>query len=443
MTEKLVQIGMDDIDSPEGRCTTHFASILVEKLDSLNAEWIDYPNLVRLNPGIPYRTRGNGAVALRFRTEEIDSIQPMIEGLVEEYVEVGYPNTNPGVVILEGDIPKIVQKLSRNALWRVVPIRFTQRVINECNITHYSSGNGRGLIGALASVANTLENDHTYEFIAYRSLEDCKDRRGVDVDSVFSMDTAMGDCVFSNIDESTSRIMIEPHGLDPVLFGVRGETADCVIKAGKAVKSKQKVERWMVFRSNQGTGEHLSRRVEIKNLRPYMAVVVDGCVDRRPRMIEGGHSLFNIKDESGVVDCAAYEPTGDFREAVMRLIPGDKIRVHAGVRPSSRTHGLTLNVEGLEVITLAPEIKISNPLCPQCGKRLKSAGSKKGFKCVKCDFKSSTMKKVETPMTRNFHEGLYLPPTRAQRHLTRPHVRLSKKNSVRPKQLVAKWHSHS
>jgi tRNA(Ile2)-agmatinylcytidine synthase len=367
----------------------------------------------------------------------------LVEVLVEEYVEVGYPNTNPGVVVLEGDIPESVHNLSRHALWRVVPIRLAQRIIDECNISHYSGGNGRGLIGALASVANILEKDHTYEFIAYRSLEDCNDKRGVDVDSVFSMNREMGDCVFSNIDSSTNRIMIEPHGPDPVLFGVRGETADCVVKAGKQVKSKQKVDRWMVFRSNQGTGEHLKHRVEIRNLRPYMIVVVDGIVDRKPRMIEGGHSLFSISDDSGKVDCAAYEPTGEFREVVMKLIPGDKIRVYAGVRPSSRSHGLTLNVEGLEVVELTPEMEVSNPLCPQCGKRLKSAGSGKGHKCVKCGYKDSESTKIETRVSRDLNEGLFLPPTRAQRHLTRPHSRLDKKTSSRPNQLIPKWHTHS
>lgn len=438
-----MQIGMDDIDSPEGRCTTHFATILVEKIDSLDVEWIDYPNLIRLNPGIPYRTRGNGAVALRFLSQETDSILPMVQNLVEEYVEVGYPNTNPGVVILEGDIPKGVDDLSSQALWRVVPIRLAQRVIEDYNIPHFSFGNGRGLIGSLAAVANTLENDHTYEFIAYRSLEDCKGKRGVDANSVRSMDKEMGDCVFSNIDESANRTMIEPHGPDPVLFGVRGETADCVIRGGKQIKSEQSVDRWMVFRSNQGTAEHLKYSVEIKNLRPYMAVVVDGFVKNKPKMVEGGHSLFIIADDSGQVDCATYEPTGEFREVIMRLIPGDKIRVHAGVRPPSRTHGLTLNVEGLDVVELAPVIEFSNPLCPKCGKRMKSAGRGKGHKCAKCGHKDSESMKTETRVTRDLHEGLFLPPTRAQRHLTRPYSRFNKRNRNRPKQLIPDWHSNS
>ena len=71
---------MDDIDSPNGGCTTHFASYLVEQLESSGVYWLDYPNLIRLNPNIPYRTRGNGAVSLKFEIEssEIDELLTII-----------------------------------------------------------------------------------------------------------------------------------------------------------------------------------------------------------------------------------------------------------------------------------------------------------------------------------------------------------------------------
>ena len=313
MSRKLVQIGMDDIDSPDGRCTTHFASIIVERLRRWNVEWVDYPNLIRLNPSIPYRTRGNGAVALRFMVEQndLDSIVQTVESLVQEYVEKEYPNTNPGIVYLDRGVPEQVQKLSRLALWRVVPIELARRIIDAKDIPHYASGNGRGLIGALSAVANALHGDHTYEYIAYRALEDSDDERGVDADSVRSMDKILGERVFSNVDTSTNRIMIEPHGKDPVLYGVRGETAEDVIEAANLVKSAQSVDRWIVFRSNQATGEHLTHHVAINNLRPYMTAIVTGRVESKPRMIEGGHSILTIQDYSGEIDCAAYEPSGE------------------------------------------------------------------------------------------------------------------------------------
>jgi tRNA(Ile2)-agmatinylcytidine synthase len=444
MSNMFVQIGMDDIDSPEGGCTTHFASLIVEKLTKWNVEWVDYPNLIRLNPSVPYRTRGNGAVALRFLVDQdaVDPISTMINEHVHDYVTKIYPNTNPGVVILRGKVPAPVVNLSGLALWRVVPIELARRVINRCDIIDHSSGNGRGLVGALASIGNTLGEDYTYEYIAYRAREDTKEQRSVEVASVEMMDKKMGDAVFSNIDMTSGRMMIEPHGPDPVLYGVRGETANSVIEAGTQVKSQQRVDRWMVFRSNQGTGEHLKHRVAIRNLRPYMAAVVEGRVASRPRMIEGGHAIFSIEDEAALIDCAAYEPSGEFRETVMKLVGGDLVKIHAGVRPASRTHGLTLNLEGLEIVELAQVIKISNPLCPQCGKRMKSAGSGQGYKCVKCGHKDKEIEKIETALERDLQTGLHLPPERAQRHLTRPHARIGKMNSGSPTSLVAKWHSH-
>ena len=256
------------------------------------------------------------------------------------------------------------------------------------------------------------------------------------------MDKKMGNRVFSNIDTTTDRIMIEPHGRDPVLYGIRGETPEDVIEEARLVKSKQDVDRWMVFRSNQGTGEHLKNRVEIKNLRPYMTAIVSGEVETKPTMIEGGHTIFRIKSDDTMIDCAAYEPSGEFRDVVMKLAVGDSIKVHAGIRPASRTHGLTLNLEGLEVVRLAELFEVSNPVCPQCGKRMKSAGSGQGYKCVKCGHKEREIGKIETPLGRDLHPGLYLPPERAQRHLTRPHARADKMNSGPPTSLVIKWHSH-
>ncbi|MFW9788970.1 MAG: DUF1743 domain-containing protein [Candidatus Thorarchaeota archaeon] len=444
MSRKLVQIGMDDIDSPDGGCTTHFASLVVEKLGELNVEWTDYPNLIRLNPGIPYRTRGNGAVALRFMVEEKDlyAIPPLVEEFIHDYVNEEYPNTNPGVVFLEEEVPRQVHAILDLALWRVVPIQLARRVIQNHNITHYTGGNGRGLIGALSSVANTLSGDHTYEYIAYRSLDDCGDSREVDEESVRVMDQKMGNRVFSNVDPTSNRIMIEPHGPDPVLYGVRGESAEDVIEAGKQVRSKQKVDRWMTFRSNQGTGAHLTHQVEIRNLRPYMCAQVLGRVETKPQMIEGGHTIFRIEDDSGKVDCAVYEPSGEFRDIIMKLVVGDLVKIHAGVRPASRTHGLTLNLEGLEVIKLVQAIEFENPKCPNCGKRMKSAGRDKGYKCTKCGHKDSKAVKTETQLDRDLDTALYLPPTRAQRHLTRPLSRIDMINSGVPRSLVATWYSH-
>src|SRR2546422_8240365 len=57
-------LGVDDTDSLRGMCTTFLATELVRALPGLDL--IGFPRLVRLNPNIPWKTRGNGAVCLRF-----------------------------------------------------------------------------------------------------------------------------------------------------------------------------------------------------------------------------------------------------------------------------------------------------------------------------------------------------------------------------------------
>jgi tRNA(Ile2)-agmatinylcytidine synthase len=438
-----VHLGLDDIDSPKGGCTTHFASMVVQYLSDMKVDWNDYPNLIRLNPGIPFRTRGNGAVALRFKvsTSKLNLLMRWIKQNIEDYVDRDYPNTNPGVVIVKGEIPTEIKKFSERALWRTIPIAFAKRIITELNLDSYSVGNGRGLIGALSAIGNCLEKDHTFEYIAYRPLEEANLSRGVDRNSVIEMDKIMGEEVFANIDES-NRVLIEPHGPDPVLYGIRGETPETVIKAAGYVRSKQSVNSWMVFRTNQGTGEHLTHHVRINDLRPYMAAIVRGVVIDGPRMIEGGHVIFSISDETSKIDCASYEPTQKLRMIVKELRQGDKVNILASVRPMSRTHGLTLNIEGLEILQLAEIMHQLNPICPHCLKRMKSAGKNKGYKCISCGYRDPLAQKINTPVKRNIRPGLYLPPLTAQRHLTRSNSRLNKHNEGIPDDLVTIWHSH-
>ena len=436
-------IGLDDIDDPGGRCTTHFASLVVELLSKHSVEWLDYPNLIRLNPGIPFRTRGNGAVALRFKSESdtISELSPLIEEMIRDYVDETYPNTIPGFVLTTGKVPEQLRNFSEQALWRTIPIALARRIIEQHNYLHFAIGNGRGLVGALAAIGNTLYRDHTFEYLAYRSIDQTGKKRGVDVDSVIAMDRHLGDYVFSNLDDR-NRIMIEPHGPDPVLYGIRGETAAAVVEAASLVKSAQSVERWLVFRTNQATGEHLTHKVRIGDLRPYMAAMVQGHVDTDPSIFEGGFVVFGIKDDTARIDCAAYEPTRQFRDIVSNLQIGDEVRVHASVRPRSRTHEITLNLEGLEILHLSPDIQSQNPLCPECNKRMKSAGTGKGFKCVNCGYKDREGTKTEKDVERKITTGFYLPPLSAQRHLTRPLSRLKMNNSGQSFALVWKWHHH-
>jgi len=299
----------------------------------------------------------------------------------------------------------------------------------------------RGVIGALAAIGELLEGDHTYELLAYRTLDERGKPRRLSFASVMEMDEATKGETFNNFDLESRRPLIAPHGPDPVLFGVRGESAQVVHRAGMMVESNESIERWVIFRTNQGTDAHLRRLVSLSDLEPYNPAIVVGEVAARPRTITGGHVLFPLKDETGSVDCAAYEPTGRFRDIVRRLIPGDGIKAYGGVRAPDHGGRRTLNLEKLEVLQLAPDTHLFNPSCPECGSRMESMGRGKGYRCRRCGLRGRSLTKQAVDMERELATGLYIPPHRAHRHLTKPLERYGREKSRHiPSELYEHWH---
>jgi tRNA(Ile2)-agmatinylcytidine synthase len=208
------------------------------------------------------------------------------------------------------------------------------------------------------------------------------------------------------------------------------------------VKTLEPVERWVVFRSNQGTDAHLTQIESLNQILPYSTVIAKGVVSRNPKVIPLRHVIFAIKDELGEVDCAAYEPTGALRKVARELIVGDTVEVYGAVRKASHGKPLTINLEKINVLTLAPKVLQQNPICPNCYKRLKSMGKNQGFRCEKCGARVNNMTKVEITFKRDLKAGLYVTSTRSQRHLTKPLRRygLEKRNGE-VESMIAKWHS--
>jgi tRNA(Ile2)-agmatinylcytidine synthase len=248
--------------------------------------------------------------------------------------------------------------------------------------------------------------------------------------SVFKMDKQTSPYTFNNIDSEKKRIIITPRGPDPILFGIRGETAEIVNKAALLVESLEPIERKVIFRTNQGTDAHLSQLYKINQLEPHNSVIIKGIVEREAIIVPKRHLIFSIRDETAKVDCAAYEKTGRLRNIVRKLIPGDYIAVYGGVRAPSVNLPLTINVEKLKVLKIAPKILYSNPQCQQCGNRLKSMGKQKGFRCKKCNLKYRNLKKIEVKIKREIKKGLYITSPRSQRHLTKPFKRYGMEKNI-------------
>jgi len=395
-----IHLGIDDTDSSTAGCTTYLGACLVEALAGMEATFMDYPILFRLNPNIPWKTRGNGAVCLRFKLpeERYGEVRESAVGLLEKQVEVG-KRTSPGLVLLRGSIPQEARGFTQEALREVVSLQRALKIVRKIRCDAYGLSGGRGIIGALAAVGGVLFGDHTYETIAYRHRENRGSPRRVDAESVVEMDRKTKPRTYNNLDPETGRVLITPRGSDPILYGVRGENPRALLKAMGILKVGEPVERWIIFRTNHGTDAHLAWSYKVGELHPFRPVVVEGWVSGAPATMAGGHVIFRLSDKSGEVDCAAYEPTGGFRNIVRSFAVGDRLRVYGGLRKAYPRTPLTINLEKVEVLEVAQAFELRNPACPECGKRMTSMGRDKGFRCKRCGYRNSDLRKVKVSMS--------------------------------------------
>jgi tRNA(Ile2)-agmatinylcytidine synthase len=307
----------------------------------------------------------------------------------------------------------------------VLTIAEARKVLRIVKAEYHIFGKTRGLIGALAAIGSDLEEDHTFELIAYRTCENFRATpRKVDRSSIRMMARKYHETTFNNIDPETGRILICPHGPDPVLFGIRGEEPASLIHAFNEIRIEEPVSNVMIFRTNQGTDAHLNHHININKIRPYISATISGVVEKGPIVVKGGHVIFTLRDVTGIVDCAAYKPTGNFRTIARNLVPGDTVIVHGGVRRSPSGTELTLNLEKLEITSLVEKVCFGNPLCSDCQRKCESMGKDQGFRCRKCGRKYPRLARTRTVIDRGLNIGSYLPPPRAHRHLSKPMNRI-------------------
>jgi tRNA(Ile2)-agmatinylcytidine synthase len=435
-------IGFDDTDSTDGMCTTFLCYNLAKRLSSSKGtRFLDYPNLIRLNPNIPWKTRGNAALAIRIRT---DLSEKQLLDICKQFIEkfATSPRANAGLIISKGDaIPKELWDFSRRALDSVLTLREARELIEELGLVSYSLRLGQGLIGALAAVGNVLPGDHTYELIAYR--KDLSLPRAIDKQRVILMNNSTFPNTFGSYDPNYDRVMITPHGPDPVLCGIRGESAQAVTHALQLLGPLENLRGWMIFRSNQGTGEHLRQQLNLDNVKSFVSGRATGVVTSAPIIRRGGHVFFTIGNSEGRMECACYEPTAIFRNAVLSLALGDVIEVGGGVRRPTQIHPKVLNLEYLKPLKLEKKLTLKNPKCPDCLVSMESMGWRQGHRCRKCGFKIFGSRKLEMEEPRAIStRTIYIPPTKAHRHLTKPlHRTEGGKRASIPIKLSRTWFS--
>ncbi|MDH3312873.1 MAG: tRNA(Ile)(2)-agmatinylcytidine synthase [Nitrosopumilus sp.] len=418
--ETILNIGFDDTDSHKGMCTTFLAYKIVDLLKKQETKFLDFPRLIRFNPNIPWKTRGNGAVSIKIKTKNPSNIKNQVKNLVSKYSDIKN-GANPGLVFFESDsIPSNFIDFSNLALWRLINRNNAKKFAKKNNLEFFYKGNGQGLVGAIGAIGYNF-HDHTLELLSYRKKSKFGKERKISTKSVKVMQEKTFPNTFNSFDTKKGRILITPHGPDPVFYGIRGENVDSLLYATKILKSEEKLDGYMIFKSNQGTGDHLKNELNFENMLPYASGKITGIVSNTPKIIKGGHVFFKITSNNHEFLCAVYKPTG-INTIASHLIKGDKICVGGGVRKASKNFPRTINLEFIEIINLEKNLSTTNPFCKKCNKKMKSKGKNQGFQCIRCGKK--TISKTTNEISRKIKKQLYIPKTSAHRHLTRPLQRM-------------------
>lgn len=405
-----VVIGVDDHDSTKAGCTTHFSVLLMREIGRQGFNIKGIPKLVRLNPNLPWKTRGNASIGftININEDEIPKIKEIIENLSFKYVteiSKGFEmNRKPGYAIAKlSDLQQVmddVQRFYEMSLSDVITTDLARRFAKNRKIT---IGGDRGIIGSIASMG--FSGDYSFELLTYRVRDNWSKERIVDKSSVIDADTKLFPNVSSNYDYFKNVPMIFSHGTDPVLYGLRGTDPYTLLEEMNLVKTNEAIDFFMLFKTNQMTDVHIKRTGN--NF--YQTAKVEFKVDSI-KILEGGHVIINGYDFPVMV----YKETRELSSMSKELLNGDIIEVIGPVKPSYNNSKI-IEAERIKVVSLN-DIKEEVLVCPKCGRKMESAGRNKGYRCKRCKTFSEGKKKVK--VRRNLSLGVY--QSSLYRHLTKP-----------------------
>ncbi len=413
----MLRIAVDDTDSRQGGCTTHLAHLIRDEFRECHAP--EPPRLVRLNPNVPWKTRGNAAIAIildaprRLRPEDALA---RVAVIVRDHAQLADAGTEPGIAVSEHPVEK---GFYTRVLREIVPREDALRALDDAGAAVKGFQGGRGLIGCAGALAwDPYARDHTFERVAYRARERWGTARAIDPETVRKVAGVPG--TFDSYDFVEDEVVMVPRSPCPVLWGLRGEEAE-TLTAGDGILGPEASTHGTLFITNQATDDHLTPATG--------ATAVDGgnhvieaVVEDAPTRIEGGHVFVGIRSEGVATRLAAFEPTRSFRDVLRALVPGDKVTAAGAVR-AGPDGVLTVNVEKMCVRDLAVRPASGpNPLCPACGKAMRSAGRDAPYRCRPCGTRTPKDRAVGTGAAA-IGLGWVEVPARARRHLAKPLAR--------------------
>jgi tRNA(Ile2)-agmatinylcytidine synthase len=409
----MTVVAVDDTDSRErGMCTTYAAHRIAERLRERGAS-VERVVLVRLNPAVEYKTRGNAALAVHTDLDPAVGLA-VAEEVVSEAAETADPRTNPGVVVApEADAPEPVAEFAERAMREHLERGEAESLAAAHGYRTAQWQNGRGVVGALAAVgAWSAFDEWTYERIDYREPDRWGTERDVDAESAFAAAEDAYPDAWDTVDREEGELVCVPHTPGPILYGIRGDGPDAVEGVADAIDSEP-VHASELFVTNQGTDAHL-READLAAVEDGRGYCVDATVVDDTETRRGGHVFVTVAEDGDRLECAAFEPTKRFRDRVRALRPGDRVTVCGEVADG------TLKLEKLAVRDLEETERVT-PTCPDCGTTMESAGAGQGYRCRDCG--TSAPGKVEKEVDRDLEVGWYEVPPCARRHVARPLVR--------------------
>lgn len=424
-------VALDSTDSLRGGCTTHVAMEIWRRLPELDC--LGAPRLVRLNPNIPFKTRGNGAICLelghgrgrrrtigyRGRVElkaaehieepshaEVETIRRVAVETIEALRARDVAQAQPGLLLAPSPVPS-------DRYWRAVRDLVVEDLHEWLPSGVWTMGwnGGRGLVGAAAAAAWPAHRG-TYELIAYRDPSRWGTARSLDLGIGPDLDRRFPS-TFDNWDAAHRHLRIAPHSPCPILAGIRGTRAADLLQSHEML-GPERPNAWLLYATNQGTGDHLRRR-RVADLRPFQSAILEGQVAAPPRTVRGGHVFLRFRDDSGESTLAAFEPTKQLRDAVRALRAGDAVRAEGSTHADPRQ----LSLEAIELLQAGKEVALEAPVCGRCGVRAKSKGRRNGFRCRSCGGILGAGAAVRT-VRADRPRGRVTVPVCVRRHLARP-----------------------
>lgn len=405
-------IGIDDTDSrTQGMCTTYVGAVVADELEA-EGHVVERRLLIRLNPAIEHKTRGNAAVAIHTDASPATAMA-VAQTHVATLAVTDEASTQPGIAVVDADRTNELASHTWRTIRDVVSLSTARDHLEAVDADTWTSGGGRGLIGAAAAIgaADALA-EWTIERICYRPESRWGTPRSVDRESAFSASAVTYPRTWDTVDVTADAMVCTPNTAGPVLFGLRGDDLAAVRTAAHRV-DHEPIERTSDFWTNQGTDVHLVSS-SIASVRDGRCYRVSGRVSEAPETRSGGHVHLTIAGDGGRLPCVAFEPTGRFRDRVRGLRVGDWITVCGEVGRG------TLKLEKF-ALRRPRRYRRVVPDCPGCDSRMESAGRGQGYRCRACDTTKPTRR--VTPEQRTLSVGWYEVPPIARRHVARPLVR--------------------